>query len=155
MNGDQNPPQEIIDEFHRTCQQNLEGYRLEAEKLSYDFANAYWSKYERNIESEIEDAIAKQENDLREEFENKQKLLETKLKQENEERKIVFQQRVDALKPRFWYGVAQSIVASILLLFVIFFLFVATEAYRLDAINTIRNFTQVIEKINSETPPPK
>lgn len=147
-NDGTDPGESIIHDFHMASLQHIDGYRLEASKLSLDFARTYWDGFLQETENELNDA----KQDLDEEYENRCTREIERLNRENEERKLIFEQKVGLLKPKFWYGVAQSIVASLLVLFVVFFLFVATESYRIDAIKTFRNFAEIVKTINSEQP---
>lgn len=145
-NGGSDPGKDIIHEFHMASLQHIDGYRLEAAELSLNFARTYWDDFTQETKNELE----KTKLELEGYYEDRCTREIEKLNREDEERKLIFAQKIGMLKPKFWYGVAQSIVASILLLFVVFFLFVATESYRIDAINTLRNIADVVKTINSD-----
>lgn len=155
-NNGADPGPAILHDFHMASLQHVEGYKLEAIKLSHEFAKAYWDDLIQDVNNDLETAKKTLEEEYDREFEDRYAAEIDRLNRENDERKLIFEQKIGLLRPKFWYGVAQSVVASLLLLFVVFGLFVATESYRLDAINTVRHLAEIVKTINSEefSPPP-
>ncbi|WP_169400707.1 hypothetical protein [Desulfobacter curvatus] len=140
----------IIHDFHMASLQHIDGYRLEAAEFSHAFAKTFWDNLITDVNNELEEAKERFEKEYSQEFEERYSREIDKLNRKNEERKLLFEQKIGLLKPKFWYGVAQSIVASFLILFVVFSLFVATETYRIDAINTFRNLAEIVKTVNAK-----